>query len=178
MKNVTIDCRLTTTSYLLVLLTVFTASAYPSFASDADHGRKTTDSGVLVAVTKLDPIVVSAMRRDVRTKDAPHSVYVQEADQLSHKQARNLPEALAQTPGVMVQKTANGHGSPFIRGFTGYRTLTLLDGIRYNNSVYRDGPNEYFSLIDLNSVESLTLLSGPSSVLYGSDSIGGTVYLA
>lgn len=170
-KNVTIGHRTPTPSYLILLLTALTAGTCPALASE-------TDIDLQVAVTLLEPISVSATRRAVHTKDAPHSVYVQEADQLSHKQARNLPEALAQTPGVMVQKTANGHGSPFIRGFTGYRTLTLLDGIRYNNSVYRDGPNEYFSLIDLNSIESLTLLSGPSSVLYGSDSIGGTVYLS
>jgi hypothetical protein len=35
---------------------------------------------------------------------------------------RTLPEALAELPGVMVQKTARGQGSPFIRGFTGFRT--------------------------------------------------------
>lgn len=179
-KNVTIGRKASMKLCSVVLLPMFAASALPSFASEDEiniQDKQTKTKTVATSITKLDPIVVSATRRDVRTKDAPHSVYVQEADQLSHKQARNLPEALAQTPGVLVQKTANGHGSPFIRGFTGYRTLTLLDGIRYNNSVYRDGPNEYFSLIDLGSIESLTLLSGPSSVLYGSDSIGGTLYL-
>ena len=77
----------------------------------------------------------------------------------------------------MVQKTAHGQGSPFLRGFTGYRTLTLIDGVRYNNSIYRDGPNEYFSLIDFNSVEQIKLLNGPAGVLYGSDVIDGTLNL-
>ena len=44
-----------------------------------------------------------------------------------------LPESFAETPGVLVQKTANGHGSPFIRGFTGFRNLLLVDGIRLNS---------------------------------------------
>ncbi|MEC9248887.1 MAG: TonB-dependent receptor [Pseudomonadota bacterium] len=91
--------------------------------------------------------------------------------------SRNLPETLSALPGVMVQKSSNGHGSPVIRGFTGYRTLTLIDGVRYNNSVYRDGPNEYFSLIDSHSIERLELLTGPTSTLYGTDGIGGTLNL-
>ena len=90
---------------------------------------------------------------------------------------RSLPEALEGLPGVLVQKTANGHGSPFLRGFTGYRTLTLIDGVRYNNSVYRDGPNEYFSLIDVNSLAQVNVVMGPSSARYGSDAIGGTLAL-
>ena len=97
--------------------------------------------------------------------------------ELLEKSPRNLPEALNQIPGVLVQKTANGQGSPFIRGFTGYRTLALIDGVRYNNSVYRDGPNEYFSLIDIGNLSSIDLYSGPTSSLFGSDAIGGTLNL-
>lgn len=101
-----------------------------------------------------------------------------DAQQLLEQKPRNLPEALNKTPGVLVQKTANGQGSPFIRGFTGYRTLAMIDGIRYNNSVYRDGPNEYFSLIDISSIDNIELISGPASAVYGSDAIGGTLNLS
>ena len=109
--------------------------------------------------------------------DSPYSATRISREQIAKKLVRNLPEALTATPGVMVQKTAHGQGSPFLRGFTGYRTLTLIDGVRYNNSIYRDGPNEYFSLIDFNSVEQIELLNGPAGVLYGSDAIGGTLNL-
>ena len=99
------------------------------------------------------------------------------ADDVDGKFVRNLPDALAETAGVMVQKSANGQGAPFLRGFTGYRMLTVIDGVRYNNSVYRDGPNEYFSLIDMHAVSSLEVLGGPTSAMYGSDAIGGTVVI-
>ena len=75
----------------------------------------------------------------------------------------------------MVQKTGHGQGSPYIRGFTGLRTLLLIDGIRLNNSTFREGPNQYWNTVDPNSVYRLELVKGPSSVLYGSDAIGGTV---
>lgn len=88
---------------------------------------------------------------------------------------RTLPEALKETPGVNVQKTSNGHGSPFIRGFTGFRNVLLVDGIRINNSVFREGPNQYWNTIDSFLIDRLEIIRGPASVLYGSDAIGGTV---
>lgn len=129
------------------------------------------------ADVELDDLTITATRGQVSTLDLPYNVDVISAEEMEEKLYRSLPEALAETAGIMVQKTANGQGSPFIRGFTGYRTLSLIDGIRYNNSVYRDGPNEYFSLIDLYSIEQIDALNGPATVLYGSDAIGGTLNL-
>lgn len=125
----------------------------------------------------LEPLEVTATRQDLSLADAPYSVEVVTAKEMEDRFARSLPEALAELPGVMVQKTANGQGSPYLRGFTGYRTLALIDGIRYNNSVYRDGPNEYFSLIDFHTLDRIELLEGPASVQYGSDAIGGTLLM-
>lgn len=125
----------------------------------------------------IEEIIVEVTRSDRSMFESPSTITVIDEQMLEQKLTRSLPEALIEVPGVMVQKTANGQGSPFIRGFTGYRTLTLIDGIRYNNSVYRDGPNEYFSLIDFHSLEQIELLSGPSSAAYGSDAIGGTLSL-
>jgi hemoglobin/transferrin/lactoferrin receptor protein len=122
-------------------------------------------------------VIITATRGSISTYQAPYTVSVIDEKEIKRKQIRSLPESLAETPGVLVQKTSNGQGSPFIRGFTGYRNLALIDGVRYNNSVYRDGPNEYFSLIDINTLHSIELLNGSTSVLYGSDAIGGTLNL-
>lgn len=125
----------------------------------------------------IEEIVVEVNRSDRSAFESPSTITVIDSQTLEQNLVRSLPEALIEVPGVMVQKTANGQGSPFVRGFTGYRTLTLIDSVRYNNSVYRDGPNEYFSLIDFHSLEQIELLSGPSSSAYGSDAIGGTLSL-
>lgn len=126
---------------------------------------------------KLEEIVVSATRSNSKLLQLPYAAHVIDQRQLEVSQNRNLIEALATSPGVSIQKTANGQGSPFIRGFTGYRTLALVDGVRYNNSVYRDGPNEYFALIDSAAIVRIELLNGPASTLYGSDAIGGSLNL-
>ncbi|MCG8379300.1 MAG: TonB-dependent receptor, partial [Proteobacteria bacterium] len=151
------------------------------FTQTANADVKNNDEKSIIykdsSVDYSDQIIITATRGNISTFEAPYSVNVIQQREFENKQIRSLPEALTETPGVLVQKTANGHGSPFIRGFTGYRTLALIDGVRYNNSVYRDGPNEYFSLIDFNTLESLELLNGPASVLYGSDAVGGTLNL-
>jgi hemoglobin/transferrin/lactoferrin receptor protein len=127
-------------------------------------------------VTKLPEVVVTATGSEAETFQVPYTTSVLDAGRLQSEQmARTVPEALREMPAVMVQKTAHGQGSPYIRGFTGFRTLFLVDGIRLNNSTFRDGPNQYWNTVDPFSVGRLELVKGPSSVLYGSDAIGGTV---
>ena len=94
---------------------------------------------------------------------------------LRRRAYRTLPEALAEVPGVLVQKTGRGQGSPYLRGFTGFRTLLLVDGIRLNHAAMRSGPNQYWGTVDPLTLDRIEVFKGPASVLYGSDAIGGTV---
>ncbi len=68
-----------------------------------------------------------------------------------------------------------GQGSPYIRGFTGFRNLMLIDGIRLNNSVFRSGPNQYWNTVDPLGIGRMEVVKSTGSVPYGPDSIGGTV---
>ncbi len=123
-----------------------------------------------------EEIVVTATLAEESPFDLPYSAETLSGRELQQRKlVRTLPEALAETPGVMVQKTAHGQGSPILRGFTGFRTLFLIDGIRLNNSVFRDGPNQYWGTVDPWSLERLEIVRGPGSALYGSDAVGGTV---
>lgn len=123
-----------------------------------------------------EAILVTASRipRDVNSE--PRSAYHLDATkQTTHEAVRTTPDMLAELPSVQVQRTSQGQSSPFLRGFTGFRTLFLIDGIRLNNSVFRDGPNQYWGTVDPFSTEGYDVAMGPSSVLYGSDAIGGAV---
>jgi hemoglobin/transferrin/lactoferrin receptor protein len=127
-------------------------------------------------IDELESIIVTATRLPIRAFAVPAMAYsVSAADIRGLYQSRTLPEALGEVPGVLVQKTSSGQGSPFIRGFTGFRNVLLIDGIRLNNSVFRDGPNQYWNTVDTFAASRIEVLKGPASVLYGSDAVGGAV---
>lgn len=131
----------------------------------------------LAADETVDEVLVYGTRTATDQRALLQTSYVIPRDQLQRELPRTVPESLMKIPGVLVQKTASGHGSPYIRGFTGNRTLLVIDGVRYNNATYRDGANEYFSHIDSLSLSQIELLSGPASTLYGSEAVGGTIAL-
>lgn len=132
-------------------------------------------SSPVFAQNFLDPLVVTASRLEQQASKAPYSSAVIGPEFIWDNTRRTLPEALAYTPGVMVQKTTHGHGSPIIRGFTGRQNLLLVDGVRLNNSTFRGGPVQYWNTVDALSIDHLELIKSQGSVLYGSDAVGGTV---
>jgi len=120
-------------------------------------------------------VVVTASRTEQDPFDAPRAIDVVSRQELERGQYRSMPQALRLLPSTMIQETAPGQGSPFLRGFTGYGNLVLIDGIRLNNSTFRSGPNQYWSTIDPLSLDRIEVLRGPAGALYGSDAVGGTV---
>ncbi|MDX2368356.1 MAG: TonB-dependent receptor [Colwellia sp.] len=120
-------------------------------------------------------ITVTAQRLAISELLSPYSTALIYEDEIMKKGIRTTVDALATVPGVYLQKTAHGQGSPYIRGFTGFRNIFLIDGIRLNNSVFRDGPNQYWNTVDPYSITKFEVVKGTTSVIYGSDAIGGTV---
>lgn len=123
----------------------------------------------------LPEYIVTPTGFEQRTFDSPYVLDVVTSEDMRDFGIRSVPEALRYTPGVMVQRTAHGQGSPFIRGFTAFRNVFLIDGVRLNNSTFREGPNQYWNTIDPFSIKRFEIVKGPTSVIYGSDAIGGTV---
>lgn len=139
----------------------------------ADHARSAASAP---AATRLDEIIITATRIEQPSDELPYVTAVISRATLDERSVRTLPDALREESSVMVQKTALGQGSPFIRGFTGFRTVLLVDGFRLNNAAFRDGPNQYWNTVDAWSLEKLEMVKGPTSAQYGSDAVGGTVH--
>ena len=137
--------------------------------------------GVLVAwggeyTAELDEIIVTATRSDRTSYDATGATNVVTPTELARRTPIGAIDALYDEPGVATQRTTNGQGSPIIRGFTGYHTMVLVDGVRLNNSTFRSGPNQYFNTLNVDDVERIEVVRGPHSVLYGSSALGGVIH--
>jgi hemoglobin/transferrin/lactoferrin receptor protein len=125
-----------------------------------------------IAQAKDVVITASAFVEDVLS--TPYSISTINSGDLVLS-TRSLPEALKQQPSVLMQKTAYGQSSPYIRGFTAFHNKMLIDGVPLNFAGMRSGPNQYWSTVDMYSIDRLEVVRGAGSVLYGSDAIGGIV---
>lgn len=142
-----------------------------AIAQHQDSGRQSDTS----RLHEISEVVITANRTGSSKLQTPEAISLLLFEAIGNKQSRTAPEALNQTPGVFVQKTNHGGGSPFVRGLTGNQTLMLVDGIRLSNATFRYGPNQYFNTIDAFGTDRIEVLRGSGSVQYGSDAIGGTI---
>ena len=85
-------------------------------------------------------------------------------------------DLLALTPGVKVQKSQFGGGSPVLRGMESNRVLLVVDGVRMNNAIYRKGHIQNSITVSPNLLARTEVLFGPSSIIYGSDALGGVIH--
>lgn len=126
---------------------------------------------------RLEEFVVVSRRIPEESFQSDRSVSTVDRKALDEQNPRTVPEALWEAPGVYVQHTNLGGGSPIIRGMMGPQVLITVDGVRFNNSTYRTGPGQYLNLIDPLFIEQIEVLRGPGSILYGSDAMGGVIQL-
>lgn len=87
--------------------------------------------------------------------------------------AVNLTEILSTNPGITNNSTGNSIGKPVIRGLSGNRILTFAQGIRLENQQFGE---EHGLGLNSNGLESVEIIKGPASLLYGSDAMGGVLY--
>lgn len=95
-------------------------------------------------------------------------------EQLTKNGAVNLSQGISNMAGVSTVSTGNGIGKPVIRGLSSNRVLTYTQGVRLENQQFGD---EHGLGISGNGIESVEVIKGPASLLYGSDAIGGVLYL-
>ena len=124
----------------------------------------------------LDEVILSVARSESSVNEIAEKVSVIKAEDLYLTAPSSGAEILELSPGIRIQKSQGGGGSPVIRGFEANRVLVVVDGVRMNNAIYRSGHLQNSITIDPSNIDRVEIIYGSSSVGYGSDALGGVVH--
>jgi len=123
----------------------------------------------------LEEVVIIG-RNDDRAIDLPYNVTHIKAEKIFSSNAQNSADALALNSGAYVQKSQLGGGSPILRGFEANKVLLVVDGVRMNNAIYRNGHLQNAITIDPAILQQMEVIYGPGSLMYGSEALGGVIH--
>lgn len=126
-------------------------------------------------IFQLENVVVSATRWKQNYTSVSQAISIIEPEVIERRQPQTMADALGLSGKVFIQKSQQGGGSPMIRGFATNRLLYSVDGIRMNTAIFRSGNIQNVINLDPFSMQRTEILFGPSSVMYGSDAIGGVM---
>jgi len=85
-----------------------------------------------------------------------------------------ISKSISKLPGVTILSTGPGISKPSIRGLSYDRVVVYSQGVRLENQQWGDEHGIGVSTSGINSIE---VIKGPSYVLYGSDAMGGVLYI-
>jgi len=126
---------------------------------------------------ELDPYIVGA----TRTERAPDSLGVS-ADVLSgagidREMYRDIRHALFNLEGVYSNsdEALASTADIMIRGNTGTRVLSLVDGVKTNSAIFSGG--RFMTGASGFNLERVEVIRGAQSTLYGSSAVGGVILL-
>lgn len=124
----------------------------------------------------LSEVFLSATKSKENISRIAEQVAVFSGKQIQNLAPQTSADILANIPGVKVQKTQFGGGSPVLRGMEANRILLVVDGVRMNNAIYRKGHVQNSITVSPFTLDRTEVIFGPSSVIYGSDALGGVIH--
>ncbi len=124
---------------------------------------------------ELDSVVIIGRRDDLES-EIPFKINRITKAEIAFHNSQTPADALAQNSDVFIQKSQMGGGSPVIRGFEANKVLLVVDGVRMNNAIYRNGHHQNAITVDNSVIEQIEVIHGPGSLTYGSDALGGVIH--
>ncbi|CAN5239428.1 TonB-dependent receptor [soil metagenome] len=119
----------------------------------------------------ITEVLVTGVRDSKQDQTSLHLTSISKTS-IEQTGAFNLSDALSREPGVSQMTTGPAISKPIIRGLYGNRVLILVSSLKFDNQQWQD--EHGLGLPDL-GIARIELITGPASVLYGSDAIGGVV---
>ena len=157
---------------ILPLLCVSMAMAAQNHNNKHQHAEDSTD--VFYRHLQLNELTVTGVTGDTKLKHVTAPVSIVSPKVLRATASTNVIDAISHQPGVSQLTTGGSISKPIIRGLGYNRVVVMSDGVRQEGQQWGD---EHGVEVDGNSVNSVEILKGPASLMYGSDAMAGVVIL-
>ena len=121
----------------------------------------------------LEEVIVTSSLIDQTLSDIENPLHVVSGDDISATASQSLGESLDGLLGVSSADYGSGVGQPIIRGMSGNRVKILNNGM-----IVRDVAGigvDHVNDVDLNNIQQIEIVRGPSSLLYANGTIGGII---
>jgi outer membrane receptor for ferrienterochelin and colicins len=125
-------------------------------------------------VVSEEIIVVTGTKSESPREASPITTEVIDRQRLEESGAQTAAEALSLRPGLWIDRGVAGTNGLTMQGLGPQYSLVLVDGARQIGRTDGVLDLDRFAVEDLEQIE---IVRGPSSVLYGSDALGGVVNL-
>ncbi|MBQ9260571.1 MAG: TonB-dependent receptor [Prevotella sp.] len=122
----------------------------------------------------LNEVTVTGVTGDTKLKHATVPVSIIAPQLLRSKAATNIIDAISHQPGISQLTTGGSISKPIIRGLGYNRVVVMSEGVRQEGQQWGD---EHGVEVDGSSINSVEILKGPASLMYGSDAMAGVVIL-
>lgn len=122
---------------------------------------------------KLENITVTADGIAADLSESAQGPQVLSGDLLKQQSGNSLGSLLSNTPGIANSAFGPGVGRPVIRGMSGNRVRILQNGS--DSSDVSAMSSDHSPMADASNAQALEVIYGPSTLLYGSGAIGGSI---
>ena len=121
---------------------------------------------------RLEELTVNATRQPRTIENIAGTVSLISMEDIEKEMVDDLDDIARFQPGVSMNKNARGGNQGFtIRGIGGNRVLNVIDGVRGTDIYFGYGKDSF----EMDNLQSVQIVRGPASVLYGADAMGGAV---
>ncbi|MEZ4811039.1 MAG: TonB-dependent receptor [Allomuricauda sp.] len=140
---------------------------------EISSGENLLNFAMVPSAIEIDEVVLSTPFHKLERENVM-KVEQRSIAELKSNGAITLADGITNIPGVSTVSTGVGIGKPVIRGLSFNRVLVYTQGIRLENQQF--GSEHGLGVNDA-GISSVEVIKGPASLLYGSDALGGVLYL-
>ena len=128
-------------------------------------------------VEQLEEIVISATKFELKKENTGKVIYKISQKDIQRNAGKSVIELLSNVLGVEIRGVNSNPGEPrstYIRGGRSRQALVLIDGVPLSDPTGIEQSYD-LRLLSLNQIESIEVLKGASSTLYGSGAGTGVI---